>query len=410
MAELLNYFTPSRTFLVFWLALIGGMVAGTQINLSLSLLVWLTALWAVVALSGQEKTFELPAIIFTGLGLGMIIWQLTGGETWLHIGWLATVGGYLTGLRDGIANQIFGALPEPHGSLLVGILFGNRVKLDPTLVKNFQIVGLSHVIAVSGYNLTILGANFRTLLRPILGRKALYFVLAIILVFTLMTGAPASIVRAAIMASLAVVAELLGRPNKSINILVVAAALMAIFEPKIITNIGFQLSVAATYGLLRFSPVIKPLLAKRLPDLIATIISEGTAAILMTAPLIIFYFGRLSVISPITNLLILPLVPLLMGLGLTGCLLIFLVPAIGSFFIQITWPILALIVWLTNYFANLSWASVNVAMPVGGTIIVMAFLVAGVEYLRLLQARVELAEQGAEFDLAAVTVKFDGAI
>lgn len=400
MAELLKFFTPSRTFLLFWLALVAGMVLGTQISLSLSLLCWLTGLWAVIALSGQEKTYELPALVFCGLGLGLIIWQLTGGETWLHIGWLASLGGYLTNLRDGIADQIFAALPEPHGSLLVGILFGNRVKLDPTLVKNFQIVGLSHVIAVSGYNLTILGANLRTLLRPVLGRKALYFVLAIILLFTLMTGAPASIVRAAIMASLAVVAELIGRPNKSINILVVAAALMAVFEPKIITNIGFQLSVAATYGLLRFSPLIKPIVAKtRLPKVLSEIIAEGTAAILMTAPLIIFYFGRLSIISPITNVLILPLVPLLMGLGLTGCLLLFLVPVVGSFFIQICWPILALIVGLTNYFAGLSWASIDVAMPVAGALLIMSCLVLGVEYLRLLQARVETAELAATEEL-----------
>ncbi len=398
MEQLLNYFTPSRTFLLFWLALFGGLVLGTQITLSLTLLFWLTALWGIIAFSGQEKTMEIPALVFCALGLGLIIWQLTGGETWLHIGWLGSVGDYLTGLRDGIADHIFAALPEPHGSLLVGILFGNRVKLDPTLVKNFQIVGLSHVIAVSGYNLTILGANLRTLLRPILGRKALYFVLAIILLFTLMTGAPASIVRAAIMASLAVVAELLGRPNKSINILVVAAALMAVFEPKIIASIGFQLSVAATYGLLRLSPIIKPYVMKWLPELLATIISEGAAAILMTAPLIIFYFGRLSVISPITNLLIVPLIPLLMGLGLTGCLLLFIVPAVGSFFIQICWPILALIIAVVNYFASLSWASIDAAMPLAGTTMVMTAVILGVEYWRLRLYRVETPAASSELE------------
>lgn len=390
MEELGRYFTPSRTFLLFWLAVIAGLAIGTQVTLSLSLVCWLTGLWTIVALSGQDKLFELPALTLSGLGFGLIIWQITGGETWLHIGWLSALAEHLTSLRDGIAEHIFAALPEPHGSLLVGILFGNRVQLDPELIKNFQTIGLSHVIAVSGYNLTILGANLRSLLRPALGRKALYFVLGIIVVFTLMTGAPASIVRAAIMASLAVVAELLGRPNKSINILVVAAALMAIFEPKIIANIGFQLSVAATYGLLRFSPVLKkPLSQTRLPKVLSEIIAEGTAAILMTAPLIIFYFSRLSIISPITNLLILPLIPLLMGVGLTGCLLLFLSPAIGGFFIQICWPILALIVWLTNRFAAVPWASVEVGLPLVGATITMGVFIAAVEYGRLWQGRRE---------------------
>ena len=192
---------PSQKFLLFWLIFISGLVIGKYSNFPLLILGWLTGLWGLLWWSKQEEWVELLALGATAAGAGMIVWQLTGGETWLHLNFLSQLSTWLETLRNSIGERIFAVLPEPHGSLLGGIIFGNKVQLDKDLVDAFRVVGLTHIIAVSGYNLTILSKNAETLLRGWLGRKAMWVSLGLILFFVIITGAPASILRAAVMAT-----------------------------------------------------------------------------------------------------------------------------------------------------------------------------------------------------------------
>lgn len=114
---------PLRKLILFWLSLIAGLLVGSQ--------------WAFPSL----------ALVFI-----LVIWfiLLTSGEVWLHLSLLGYLSDRLISIRDIIVDRIFLILPEPHGSLVTGIIFGNQVKLDQDLISNFRTVGLTYIIAVSG--------------------------------------------------------------------------------------------------------------------------------------------------------------------------------------------------------------------------------------------------------------------
>lgn len=361
---LINWWSPSRQLAAFWLSIIIGIVIARYFQLPNHILVWVGILWGVVYLSGQASKIELFSLAIAGICGGALLWNLTSGESWLHLGIITTVADKLTIFRDLLVDKVLLALPEPHGSLMSGILLGNRIKLDNELVEEFRRVGLSHIIAVSGYNLTVLTANIRSAFKPVFGRQVFWLALIVIASFVIITGAPSSILRAGLMVGLLLYGEYLGRPKNSLLILLTAAGVLAIFEPKIIFDVGFQLSVAATYGLLRLSPLIAEGFEKtKLPKPVTNIVSESLAAIIMTTPIIILVFERFSTVAPITNLLVVPLIPLLMAIGLIGSILVFLIPFIGSWLLFLGWPILTWILFVSEYFSKLSFATYEHALP-----------------------------------------------
>jgi competence protein ComEC len=357
----------------------------------------------VLLLSGQDERIETAAACSLGFIAGLLAWQLSGGEAWLPTEPLQPALQAINGFRETLIDRIFLTLPEPHGSLLTGILIGNRAKLDPELLEVFRTVGLTHLIAVSGYNLSILTSNIRSLLWPILGRRSVAIALGVIIVFVILSGAPPSILRAAVMAASLLVAQFLGRPSRSINLLLLAAGLLAFFEPKILFEIGFQLSLAATYGLIRLAPVIIHWLERftLLPESARQIIGETLAATVITAPLLVYYFDRLSLVSPLSNLLVLPIMPLLMGLGIIGCFFLFLVPGIGQYVIQLSWPLLEWIVWISQKLAAVPHASSTVATR--GWVAITVFVVTVVS-CELLYAWWRRREPDIEIKLGSIRI------
>jgi competence protein ComEC len=314
----------------------------------------------------------------------MLLWNFTNGESWLHPQFIGTVSERLILLRDNLIDKIISAVPEPQSSLLSGILLGNRIKLDKELVDQFRLVGLSHIIAVSGYNLTILVANVRTVFRPILGRNVFWLGLAVIGLFIVITGAPSSILRAGLMVGLILLGEHLGRPRSSLLILLTAAGVLTMFEPKIIFDVGFQLSIAATYGLLRVSPLIRESLERiKTPKTLATVLGETFGAILLTSPIILLVFERLSIVAPLTNVLVVPLIPLVMAIGLIGSMLVFVVPALGSWLLMLGWPILTWALFVSQYFSSFDFASYSISISWAWCIALLLLFIATTEYLQV---------------------------
>ena len=379
----MEWLTPSRKFALTCIAIIAGATIGSYLEIDRLILGWISVLWLIVALSGQTEPIETIAWSLFGLTFGAFLWQITSGEVWLDLAIIGRISDSLGNLRDLIVDKISFALPEPQGSLMSGILLGNRVKLDKDLIETFRAVGLTHIIAVSGYNLTILTANALSIFWPIMGRKALWVSAGLIVVFVIITGAPSSILRAAAMALTVLLAKYLGRPNKAINVLIFAAAILVLFEPKIVFDVGFQLSVGATYGLIRLSPYLNRLLSKtKLPVTLQQILAETFAAIILTTPLIIGHFERLSVISPLANVLVLPLIPLAMAIGIIGAALM-IVPIIGNTLMLASWPLLSWIVWISEKLASWQFASTNLTLS--GWIIAafMVLIVGGLELLNI---------------------------
>ena len=211
-------------------------------------------------------------------------------------------------------NQIY---PEPHASFMAGLLIGSRRSIPQNVMDNFNTVGLTHIIAISGYNIALVIALITGLFGSLLPRRWQFPVAFIFVVaFTLLVGANAAVVRAAIMGLLAFFALTIGRQYHAGVAITLTAAAMILWNPHTLQDVSFQLSFAAVLGLMFISPLLEKYLAW-IPNkfairesLLMTFSAQVTAV-----PLIVFYFARLSLISPLANVLVAPAIPLAMLLG-----------------------------------------------------------------------------------------------
>lgn len=207
------------------------------------------------------------------------------------------------------------ALPEPAASFGLGLLIGQRSTLPQEITDALTAVGLVHIVAVSGYNLTII---IRGIGRLKLGSKyqKLILSLALIVGFVLVTGFSASIVRAAIVSGLGLAAWFYGRQFKPLVLIIFAAAVTGLWNPFYVWgDLSWYLSFLAFFGVLVIAPVIAGRFFNNPPKLLTMVLLETLSAELMTLPLILMTFGQLSIISLIANVLVVPLVPLAMLLS-----------------------------------------------------------------------------------------------
>ena len=214
----------------------------------------------------------------------------------------------------------------PQDSILLGVVYGNDKTMPKDVKNEFNATGLSHLTAVSGSNIVIL-INILMVFLLALGfwrGQAFYFAVALIWFYILLIGFPISGVRAAIMGCIALLATKFGRQNTSSRVLVLAASLMILQNPLLLFyDISFQLSFLASMGIIHIKPIIdnylqfnQELFKKPIVRFFSDIVSVTFAAQIATLPVIAYNFGALSLISPVTNLLVLPIIPWLTVLGL----------------------------------------------------------------------------------------------
>ncbi len=260
----------------------------------------------------------------------------------------------LYNLKNYYVNKASELLGEPESSLVVGILIGARKTLSEDIVNEFNRTGLSHIVAVSGYNISIIISSLGFLAKY-LGRRASFYVsLGIIVGFVVLTGASASILRAGIMGGLVLFASHIGRPYSVTPSLVFSAVVMAGINPRIMYwDMGFQLSFAATAGIIYALPHLE-IIFSHVPERfeLKSILLTTLSASLSTWPLLVGSFGRVSVIAPVANLLILPTIPWVMLLGF-----LILLPVAGTGFAWMTHLLLVYILKVLAYLSSLSWAS-----------------------------------------------------
>lgn len=215
-------------------------------------------------------------------------------------------------------------LPEPQSSLAYGMLLGGSARLDSALRQDLQATGLGHLVAVSGANIVIVAAAVQWLVVRTLGRRwSPLPILLAIAAYTLAVGAPPSAVRAAIMVGAAVLAGGVGRLADPLTGVLSAAAVMALWDPLVIGDIGFRLSVAATLGLVLLAPRCGAWLGWA-PAWLRDPASLALAATAATVPVALPVFGQTSLVGPLANLLAAPLVPVTM---LASALLALALPA-----------------------------------------------------------------------------------
>ncbi len=256
--------------------------------------------------------------------------------------------------RDLSIANVYRIFPEPEASLLAGILLGDDNGLSASLQQAYKNTGTAHIIAISGFNIAIIAGVFIFLFSRLFGRRkgAVAAVIGIVL-YTILVGATASVVRAAIMGTLAILAGQLGRRQNGLNLLAITAGIMAIFNPNILWDVGFQLSFAATLGLVLYAQPLQDwftrLLARRLPLGTAQSISAPLSAVmfftlaaqLTTLPVMASQFGRISLVSIIANPFILPVQPAVMVLSGLAVLLSFIYLPLGQVVAWVAWPFAA---------------------------------------------------------------------
>ena len=221
---------------------------------------------------------------------------------------------------------------DQEGALLVGILLGNKNGINAQTRAAFQNSGTAHIVAISGSNISIVIAFVAGAFRWWGRRNAMVVAVLCVIAYTIMVGASASVVRAALMGIIAAFGLLVGRGYDGLSALAVAAFLMTLYDPHLFWDVGFQLSCMATLGILLLGEPLQRRL-RLLPPLIREIIALTIAAELFVLPLGAFYFGGISYTFLPANVMAVPALPLTMAMGalaiIGGILPAFLATGLG---------------------------------------------------------------------------------
>ncbi len=260
-------------------------------------------------------------------------------------------------LKAPLIHSLDLAFPIPQNSIIQGVVYGDDSKMSQELKDKFNATGLSHVTAVSGGNVVIV-ISMITMLLLALGfwrSQAFYIAFIFIWFYIALVGFPASAVRAGIMGSVAIFAQALGRQNTSWRVLVMAAALMLLQNPILLLyDIGFQLSFLASLGIIHVKPIIDYFFRFH-KNMFLDIISVTISAQIFALPIIVYNFGNISLVSIITNVLVLPTVPFIMVLGFLSSALGIFSHFLGWLFSLPTWFLVTYFIKILNLFSR-PWA------------------------------------------------------
>ncbi|MDX1436530.1 MAG: ComEC/Rec2 family competence protein, partial [Anaerolineales bacterium] len=286
----------------------------------------------------------------------------------------------LFALRFRAEEVVYQIFPDPEASLAAGILLGIETGIPEDVKDAFTATGTSHVIAISGFNITILAGLFMAGFGRLFGlRWGALAAAAGVGGYTILVGADAAVVRAAIMGLLAILARQAGRRQAALNSLAFTAALMALFNPLILGDVGFQLSFAATLGLVLYADplsqsfvrfagrVLPEERAQKLAGPAGEYFLFTLAAQLTTLPVTVYHFQRLSLSSLVANPAILPVQPAVMILGGLAVLLGLVSLPAGQLAGLLVWPFVAYTTRVVELFAGLpmgSWSLGEIALGV----------------------------------------------
>ena len=259
-------------------------------------------------------------------------------------------------IRENIISRTKYLFPPQTAGLLTGLIVGDKNTLPKNTYEQFRLAGLTHIIVVSGFNLTIFASIFIKSLRGKLNRKLSLLVTILLMVsFTLLTGAESSITRAMIMTIIMVSAPFLSRKNNPTIAILLAATIMIYLNPLILWyDAGFHLSFLATIGLGLFSPPINSLLKNiPIPATIKNTLTETTAAQITTTPYIMNSFRQLILTTPFSNLIVLPLIPITMFAGAITILISYILPRFLSSIISFpVYVLLKTIIFIAEFFSR----------------------------------------------------------
>lgn len=265
----------------------------------------------------------------------------------------------LYSLRNRFEETINSIFPEPEASFLAGLLLGIKRNLPDWLMEDLQKTGTTHLIALSGFNITVIIEALRLIFSKKSAKMSFFVPLAAIAGFVVMTGSQSSAVRAGLMGAMMLLAYRIGRQSSASMAIVLAAAVMIAANPFILRfDLGFQLSFAAFIGIIYLAPVIKEILPFKNQS-VKELLAMTLGAQIMAYPIILYYFGNFSLISLVINLIVLPFIPFVMLIGFISAFSGMIWTGFGY---VLSWTVLfslRAIIYIIHFSASLPFASLE---------------------------------------------------
>jgi len=279
---------------------------------------------------------------------------------------------WLISTRENARKVILLSMPQPEAGLLEGIILGMENAIPASLTQAFRDTGTAHIIAISGFNMTLIATllimGFSRLFRRYWGVLA---AIVVVTVYTLFVDGSSAVIRAAIMASTAAIAHLIGRRQSGLNALFFTAAILCLLNPLLLWDVSFQLSFMAVLGLVLFGQPLQDGFtrlaekwlgeekAARLSSPVSEYFHFTFAAQLTTLPVVALQFKRFSVVSLLANPLVLPAQPAILEAGMVTTLGGLIHPILGKFLGIFTWPLLAYTNFIVTTLAKIKGAALT---------------------------------------------------
>lgn len=342
---------------------------------------------AYLARRGVVSLTAFPAIKRIGSGGGSDLLRLLGG------------------VRRDLGDSLQRSLPEPEASLARGILLGQRAAIPADVTNDFNRSGISHLIAISGYNVMLVAGFAVSTLSWLVGRRrAVAASMGLVVLFAFFVGGSASVLRATAMAEVMLGAQLAGRPGSALSAVLLAGAVLTAWQPLIIDDVSFQLSFAATLGIVLLARPFQERLEavfRRFPDSVVMPLAEGSAltlaATVAVQPVMASTFGRVSLVSLPANLLAVPAFPIVLLCSAVTSVVGSISHGAGRVVGDLAYLSLAYLVAVARRFSELPLASVSPG-EVGTPEALLLYALVGVIAVLLLRfrgAQVEPRLQGA---------------
>lgn len=283
----------------------------------------------------------------------------------------------LLSVKRWVVDTVHARLPGENGDLLLGMLIGHKRGLPADALQDFVRTGTSHILAVSGFNVSVFVVWLSGLAAWVGRRRQLVLSAVCVLCFAVISGLSAAVIRATCMGLLLLLSTGFGRVYIPSVAVVTAAACMVLQNPRILYwDVGFQLSAAATLGIVWGMDIVAAL-SERFPrsGLFLKLAGVTLCAIVATTPIALWHFGQLSTVALVANMAVLPVVEFTMALGMLA-----LLPVVGSGFAYVAGQVLTVVRWVIEQLASLPYASVAVSLS-GPAAVVCLIVVLGLLWI-----------------------------
>ncbi len=294
----------------------------------------------------------------------------------------------LNNVRNRILQTHARYLQSPNLEILGGIVFGDDAVAPPDYIKNsFVNSGLLHILAASGMNVAFIYGFWYFILRKLRVpfRITVISGMVVVILYTLMTGLGPSLIRAALMLIFILIGKLIDRDAHSVSLLSLVAALMLLYNPAYINDVGFQLSFLVTFGILiSAEAVINKFKNSKIPDWLSAGILIPVIAQVWVAPIQMFYFNTFSTYSVLANVSIMPFLSVISFGGFISSVLAVFTPvakyvcAAGDFVLKY---FLDALVWISNFYSNLPHSMITTTHPAIYQIVLYYVIVLFITYM-----------------------------